>query len=216
MTLRVLFLAEGTSDSGLIRQIERIAVEAHVDIAVTHPDLARLPKPPGPGVAAKLRAVLEIDGSYDLLLIHRDADRDGRDARIAEIFDAVDRNAPGTPHTAIIPVRMTEAWLLVDEAEIRVVAGNPNGKVKIDLPAVSRVESIPDPKSLLKEKLALASGLTGRKLQKFNQRFPQNRRLLLERIDPDGPIAKVPSWCAFVTDLKAGLWHATGSQDRAR
>lgn len=213
MTLRVLFLAEGSSDSGLIPQIERVAVETQVEVAVTNPDLARLPKPPGRTVADKLRAVLAIDGTYDLILIHRDADGDGRDARLTEIVDAVNSNAPGTPHAAIIPVRMTEAWLLVDETEIRVVSGNPNGTAKLDLPPVNRVESVPDPKSMLKEKLALASGLTGRKLQKFNVRFPQNRRLLLERMNHEGHITRIPSWCAFVSDLQAALLQAAGMRD---
>jgi hypothetical protein len=205
VTVRALFLGEGTSDSGIIPQIETLAANHGIDIAITDPDLARLPKPPGRAVSEKLRAIIEMDGRYDLIIIHRDADRDGRAARLAEITDAVKAHASGTPHAAVIPIRMTEAWLLLDERELRIVAGNPNGRVRLDLPGPRKVESIPDPKSLLKQKLALASELSGRKLEKFQGRFPHHRRLLLERIHPAGSITKVPSWCDFVADLTSAL-----------
>ncbi|MFC0862136.1 hypothetical protein ACFHYQ_07485 [Sphaerimonospora cavernae] len=208
MTVRVLFLGEGTSDGGIIPQIEVIAARLGIDIAVTDPDLSRLPKPPGRAVSDKLRAVLDIDGEYELIAVHRDADRDGRQVRLTEIATAIQTHAPGTAHAAIVPVRMTEAWLLMDEAELRTIAGNPNGKMRLSLPSPNKVESVPDPKTVLKEKLALASGLSGRKLEKFNQRFSQHRRLLLERIDPSGPITDVSSWQHFIADMETGLKSA--------
>ncbi|MGH3253730.1 MAG: hypothetical protein ACRDOI_46985 [Trebonia sp.] len=100
---------------------------------------------------------------------------------------------------------MTEAWLLLDEGEIRQVAGAPNGKMALKLPKPKQVESITDPKSRLRETLALASGLSGRKLQQFNDHFSRHRAQLLERINPDGPICDVPSWRDFNADLVAGL-----------
>ncbi len=112
---------------------------------------------------------------------------------------------PGAVHAPVVPIRMTEACLLLDEQEIRQVAGNPNGKVPLRLPAVRKVESIPDPKALLRETLCRASGLNGRRLDKFKQRFPHHRRQLLEPIDPAGPIAEVPSWRDFNADLRKGL-----------
>lgn len=205
MTIRVLFLGEGQSDSGIVPQIERLAARLAIGIAVTDPDLTRLPSPPGRKVEDKLRVSVEIGGSYDLVIIHRDADRDGRDARLSEIEKAVAAVAPNTAFSAIIPIRMTEAWLLTDEQELRRVAGNPNGKIPLDLPNPTKVESIPDPKKLLKEALGLASGLTGRKLTRFHDRFSQHRRQLLERIDPAGRITVVPSWQCFVADLESGL-----------
>jgi hypothetical protein len=60
-----------------------------------------------------------------------------------------------TPHVPVIPIRMTEAWLLLDEAEIRRVAGSPNGKVSLGLPKAKDVESIPDPKAQLAQTLAI-------------------------------------------------------------
>jgi hypothetical protein len=149
--------------------------------------------------------VRDLGGAYDLIILHRDADRDGRALRLDEIDEAVRTIMPEVPHVPVIPIRMTEAWLLLDEGEIRTVAGAPNGKAALDLPSPRYVESIADPKSALREALAIASGLSGRKLQQFNGRFPRHRAQLLERINPDGPICTVPSWCDFNNDLVSAL-----------
>ncbi len=69
----------------------------------------------------------------------------------------------------VIPVRMTEAWLLTDESAIRRASGNPNGKVRLDLPPVSRLEALPDPKVELHRLLRVASELTGRRLKRLNE-----------------------------------------------
>ncbi|MGW4114479.1 hypothetical protein ACWEFJ_26700 [Actinosynnema sp. NPDC004786] len=205
MILSVLFLGEGTSDSGIVPQVEMCAARLGIEVAITDPDLGRLPNPPGKSVTEKLRTSLSIGGKYDLVIVHRDADRDGREARLREIATAFRDAAPDLLFASVIPIRMTEAWLLTDEGEIRTVAGNPRGRARLDLPGPSRVESVPDPKKLLKDVLGVASGLTGRKLAKFQERFPQHRRQLLERLDPDGPIREVPSWRSFVSDLEHGL-----------
>ncbi|HEV8559533.1 MAG TPA: hypothetical protein VGR06_24590 [Actinophytocola sp.] len=208
MIVRALFLGEGTSDNGIVPQIENLAASLSIEIAVTSPDLSRLLKPPGRAIEDKLRAAVEKGGRYDLIIVHRDADRDGRDARLLEITNAVRKVTPDTDYTAVIPVRMTEAWLLTDERELRQVAGNPRGTICLNLPEPARVESIPDPKRVLKETLGIASGLSGRKLDKFHDRFSQHRRQLLERLDPRGRVELVTSWRCFVTDLELGLKSA--------
>ena len=213
MTLRVLFLGEGTSDSGITVHIQRIATECGVEVVITDPQIERLDRPSTKTVAGKLRAVKDIGGVYDLVVVHRDGDRAGRKARVAEIEKAVTEVMPGAVHAPVVPIRMTEAWLLLDERQIRQVAGNPNGKIELRLPAVRKVESIPDPKALLRETLCRASGLNGRRLDKFKQRFPHHRRQLLERIDPAGLIAEVPSWCDFNADLRKGLESAVNQTD---
>ncbi|MCG8925544.1 DUF4276 family protein [Lentzea sp. CC55] len=215
MTVSILFLGEGISDSGLVPQVELCAARLNIEIAVTDPDLGRLRNPPGNAVADKIRASIEIGGTYDLIVVHRDADRDGHEARFKEISSAVAATAPDTPFTTVIPVRMTEAWLLTNEEELRQVAGSPKGKVPLDLPHPSRIETVPDPKKLLKEKLAIASGLSGRKLSKFNDRFSQHRRQLLERLDPTGSVCSVPSWNRFISELEAGLMAAEPNSSRS-
>lgn len=166
---------------------------------MTAPDMALLPVQKRT-VAGKLAAVKAIGGAYDIVFLHRDADRDGRAARVAEIAAAVAEVMPDSAHVPVVPIRMTEAWLLLDEQQIREVAGNPNGKVGLNLPSSRNVERIADPKAHLQEALVTAAELTGRRRKSFQNAFPYNRRLLLERLDPDGPVSAVPSWRQFVAD----------------
>lgn len=205
MILQILFIGEGTSDSGITTHIRRIVTDYGHSAVITDPLVDRLPPPPRRTVAAKLQAVRDLGGEYDLVVLHRDGDREGRSPRLAEIDSAVQQAMPDVPHVPVIPIRMTEAWLLLDEAEIRRVAGSPNGRTPLELPKAGNVESIADPKDLLRRTLAVASGLSGRRLEMFNKRFPQHRRQLLEGINPDGPICDVQSWCDFNADLATSL-----------
>ena len=210
MSIRVLFLGEGSSDNGLITHIESVAVSIGIDVLVSAPELARLPRPPGHSVAAKLTAVRDMGGIYELVVIHRDSDNVQPQERRNEVAQAIESCMPHVEHIAVVPVRMTEAWLLLDEALIRSVAGNPNGRAALDLPQPHEVEGLPNPKDRLAEALVQASGLHGRRLKTFRQRFPQYRRQIFERLDPKGPVSEVPSWIHFVNDLTGALERFEG------
>jgi len=86
--------------------------------------------------------------------------------RVAEITAAV--SGLPNPLIPVVPVRMQEAWLLVNESALRRAAGNPNGRVSLQMPAIERLEDIPDPKRLLHDLLLTASELTGRRRKKQN------------------------------------------------
>jgi hypothetical protein len=73
------------------------------------------------------------------------------------------------------------------------------------LPTAARAESIPDPKALLKQAIAMASEESGRRLQKLQKRFPENRARLLQMLDRQGPVMRMSSWQAFTEDLQAVL-----------
>lgn len=208
MTVRALYLHEGPSDTGLRFHIEGIAGEVGREVLVTVPDLDRLPNKPGHSVVDKLRAAQQLsDGghAYDLVIIHRDSDRERPDNRRREIAEAVAAVSPGLAHVPVIPVRMLEAWLLLDQSAIREVAGNPNGRTPLDLPKPTRAESVADPKALLKQAIATASEERGRGLQKLQKRFPANRARLLEMLDREGPVKHLASWQAFTDDLREVL-----------
>ncbi|MFJ9607844.1 DUF4276 family protein [Kitasatospora sp. NPDC101176] len=202
MSTRVLYLCEGSSDRGISLHIERIGAEEGVATVLTVPDFNLLPVKPGSSVSAKLRAAKDLGGDYDLVVVHRDSDRDGPEARRREIENAIAESWPDLPHIPAIPVRMLEAWLLLDEQAIRQVAQNPKGRVGLNLPKPASVEAIADPKAKLKDTLALASELQGARLQKFQARFSQNRARLLEMLDPNGAVSRVPSWATFTKDLR--------------
>lgn len=214
MTLRLLYVSEGSSDQGLRPHVEYIAAMENFQISLTAPDFALIAGRVGHSVADKLRAARELGGSYDVILVQRDADNQGSARRCEEISDAVAETWPTSLHVPIVPVRALEAWLLVDEALIRRVAGNPNGKVDLKLPKGKAVEGVVDPKKCLKEALAAASELRGRKLEIFQKRFFQNRHRLLELIDPRGALGEIPSWREFIEELRRAL-RATASTHEA-
>ncbi len=194
-------LADGSSDEPLGRHIAALAHRHDVTLDVVAPEFARMDTPPGRAVEARLVRMLAIDSDFDVLIVHRDAERQTVDDRLAEIRAALQSAALEWHLVPVIPVRMTEAWLLLDESAIRLVAGRPTGTEPLNLPSVAQVEAEPHPKSCLQEVLATASGLSGRRLRKFKRDFPAHRRQLLERLDRDGAVRSLGAWQALEDDV---------------
>lgn len=212
MTARALLLADGPSDEPLGRHVARIAQRHGVELDVVAPDLRRLEPAPGLPVPDRLRAVLSVDEAFDLVIVHRDAEGQDRQFRREEIRAGVDEVKPGLPSLPVIPVRMTEAWLLVDEAAIRRVAGRPTSTDALDLPSPERVEQVPDAKRVLQRALETASGARGRRLRRFQRDFGGQRRRLLEGLDHGGPVSQLSAWRdleASVASAVARLEHST-------
>jgi len=168
--------------------------------------LARFDPPPGLTVASRVQAVLEVDSEFSVVFVHRDAEANDPQLRVAEIASGLEACNCPLPFVAVVPVRMTEAWLLLDEQAIRDVAGNPRGMMPLDLPRHSRVENVANPKELLKEVLFTAADLSGvRRQRNFTRSFSDQRRQLLGRLDVDGPIGQLPSWQAFTDNLNEAV-----------
>jgi hypothetical protein len=109
------------------------------------------------GLNARLERTLKLFPACSLLLVHRDAEKADWPERQAEVDLAITAVSADAPHVPVIPVRMTEAWFLFDEAAIRRAAGNPGGEALLDLPSLSRVESVADPKEVLQRALEEAA-----------------------------------------------------------
>ncbi|MER6592051.1 hypothetical protein ABT214_09390 [Micromonospora purpureochromogenes] len=183
-----LFIAEGSSDQPLAEHIELLFYERGVDVKLSHPAFERLPKV-GKDVGSRVESGIKLmDGDADLIVVHRDADNAGHQARLNEI-----RTAVGT--------LMTEAWLLLDEAAIRQVAGNPRGRMNLGLPKLHEVESTADPKRLLRECILRAAEVTGRRRETVKGRFDEHRRQLLSRLDRSGPVRRLDSWNRLVNEI---------------
>ena len=198
MKLRFALVSEGSSDWGLVPHIEAMCVEAGAQEASgTVPAFHRLRAVPGKSVQEQVHAALVLEPDIDAIFVHRDADSISPETRIRQIKRAA-AGVPGSPRVVpVVPVQETEAWLLVDEAEIRAVAGRPSGRIDLELPRLSRIESTPSPKEVLKRALVLASGATGRRRETFTRAFPAYRATLLERLDRTGPVGDLPSWRAL-------------------
>jgi len=101
------------------------------------------------GLTERVRGALELFPA-DLLFVHRDADREPTATRRDEIRKAVEIATPNQATVPVVPVRMTEAWLLIDEPAIRSAAGNPRGTMALDLPKLGAIEGTADPKNIPK------------------------------------------------------------------
>jgi hypothetical protein len=98
--------------------------------------------------------------------VHRDAENLDYDSRANEIYQEL--KCTSDRYIPVVPVRMTEAWLLSDEMAIREASGNRNGGDFLNLPQHGRWDKVQNPKTVLFEALKTATGLQGRRLNKFN------------------------------------------------
>ncbi|MCU0725873.1 MAG: hypothetical protein MUE73_08815 [Planctomycetes bacterium] len=139
----------------------------------------------------------------DILFVHRDAERSTLEDRRLEI-----PTSPG--HIVrVVPVRMMEAWLLIDETALRLAAGNPNSTSRLDLPLTEAIESIPDPKARIEDLLLRASGLHGpRRLKRFRRDIGSAVQRLSQLIDDFSPLLRLSAFITFKDELEGILTGA--------
>lgn len=204
MNIHFVLITEGSSDNGLIPHLESLCMEAGADEAYgIAPNLSR--QNVGHALLDKIRFILETEPQANLLFLHRDADSRDSSLRHDEIRQVTITCGLTRKWVAVVPVQETEAWLLLDERAIRMVAGKPSGRVPLDLPRPAQVENLAKPKELLKEKLTIAAEVTGRRYQHFIKEFPAKRWLLLQRLAIGGPLLQVPSWRRMKTALEEAI-----------
>jgi len=169
-TLKYTLLSDGSSDQALCGILTWVLQEQMKDWAIqpAWADLRRLRHPPSK-LEEKIRVAIELY-PCDILFIHRDAERANPETRLKEIETAVNEvKDRGTARVVrVVPVRMLEAWLLIDPRAIRRAAGNPNGVGDLRIPDLRNLEKLPNPKAILHDLLRRASELHGRRAKSFN------------------------------------------------
>lgn len=185
-------LTDGSSDAVLIHPLTWLLGQHLRDkteaINGTWADLRRLRTPPV-GLSARIAAALDLY-PCDVLFVHRDAEGETCDFRVQEIAIAADGTT--NPLVPVVPVRMQEAWLLIDKVALRRAAGNPNGQINLNMPPIRQLEQVLNPKQVLHELLLNASELTGRMRKKQN---PAQQSLRLGEIIEDySPLRRLPAF----------------------
>lgn len=210
MELRFTLISDGSSDKALLPILHWLLSQYYPDTPINGEwaDLARLLTPPNK-LTEKILFSCRLY-PCNLLFIHRDAENKSLDIRREEIAEAVtnaqDRlhesnEASLLPnHICVIPVRMTETWLLFDDLAIRKAASNPNGRVPLSLPSFKKLEHLPDPKKELHDLLCKASELRGRRLKKFKPREGVHR--LAECIDDYSRLRNLPAFQALENEIR--------------
>lgn len=153
-----------------------------------------------------LTAARQTEG-YHALIVHADADyptpERAMQERIQPGLDLV-RAVMGEQHylVPIVPVRMTEAWLLADPEALLEVIGTRSSVADLDLPEQARlVESDPAPKQTLERVVKDATKQRRRRstINVIDLYEPLARRINLERLQ------QVPAYQQFILDLSTTL-----------
>ena len=198
--MKFLFACEGSSDAALIPHIQRLIVE-HSDVGTVDGDSWHRNSP----LARRIQTGIQAAESVDVLFVHRDANSAGADARFQEIAHAVEAAGVTVPWVSVVPVRVTEAWLLLDEAAIRKAVGRPNGRTPLDLPTPREAERRAEPKRILADAFLAASEATGRREKIIRRDFSRLRGRLLADLPIDGAVTQLPSWRRFRDDTLATI-----------
>lgn len=189
-------VAEGSSDEVLLhplRWLLEALSPAPVDLRWV--DLRGRPRRT---TRDKVDSALE-EGPCRLLFVHRDADAAAPEARRAEIAEACGSRVVFVP---VVPVRETESWLLLDEPALRGAAGCPRG-AELALPPPRQVESVADPKSLLRDLLTTASALSGRRRVRFDPVAARTRAA--ELVDDWGALRQLGAFRRVEADTRRAL-----------
>ena len=200
--LRYTLVADGSSDRALLPILTWLLRQScgAIPIQAEFADLRLLPRPPKE-LSERINRSVELY-PCDLLFVHRDAESAPIEVREAEIRKALEESSvEGSVRVVcVVPVRMQEAWLLIDEAALRRAAGNPNGTQPLAMPDVQRLEELADPKQLISELLRQASELQGRRLERFNWRSSVHR--VAEMISDFNPLYGLAAFQRLAAEVK--------------
>lgn len=170
-SLNISLVCDGTSDFCIADIIQWFMDENFPDLSFrTIPAKDHVP---AKGALTDRLSKVASDYQPDLIVCHRDAERETLATRIEQVRVAAE--GVSCPVVAAVPVRMLESWLLADEKAIRCAADNSNGKSNLSLPHPSRIENLADPKCELFNALRAASGLGANRLRKFNEDRARSR-----------------------------------------
>ncbi len=193
-------VTDGSSDRLLAPLIE-LLFSAHTELPYQVNCAEGLP-PLSSGIRARIDSALELF-PCDFLFVHRDAE--GVDAAVRQ--REIEADWLNSQQTAtlicVIPVRMTEAWLIANAKPIRSAVGNPTGSIALGLPAIKDIESLPNPKEILFAALKAASGRGASRKRRFNPH--QFRHRVGELTDDLEPLRKLSSFRHLETQVKKHL-----------
>lgn len=153
-----------------------------------------------------LEAARAAPGAYTVLFIHTDGASDPDSARRERVEPAAQRIADELARqqertVAVVPVRETEAWSLVDGDALRGAFGTVLDDSRLGVPLRPReVERIPDPKQTLRQAFIRVIG-TRRLKKKKAEAFLD---VIGERVQL-GRLREVPAFQRLEQDLRTAL-----------
>jgi hypothetical protein len=172
--LGLALYAEGSTDYHFLRPLlQRLCAELCASEALTLVEVSEVLALNHPSEANEeareqrvLAAAKEAQGSWQILFVHADGASDPMRARDEQVEpslgllrDAFESEGIGV---AVVPVRETEAWAIVDGDAIRSAFGTNLNDGQLGLPSRRAVETAADPKAVLRAAF-LATKPSGRR-----------------------------------------------------
>jgi len=205
--IRVTLIGDGSSDK-ILTIITKWLLDnlfPQLPTSIDFADFRQLPNPPHKSEIQKQIESAEKYYPFDLLIYHRDAESTDIkmvENRKIEVLGQIAEKQKSIV-VCVVPVKMMETWLLINKEAIKKAAGNRNFKEEIDLPSINRIEKEPYPKDKLIEILKTVSGLTGRRLVKFN--VFQAIHYVAENITDYSALRNLAAFNIFEKDLKVAI-----------
>ncbi|EJB8380894.1 DUF4276 family protein [Pseudomonas aeruginosa] len=143
-------------------------------------------------------------GAWNILFVHADGANDPDSVREEQITPALHRvrelmGAEGLG-VAVVPIRETEAWAIVDGSALRCAFGTELNDQELGLPPTRNVESITDPKIIL-QRAFTATHPTGRRLRQGTSPYLNT---LGEQVSLDF-LRRIPSFSSLENDIRLAL-----------
>ena len=182
-------VADGGTDRLLVPVIQWAIHRLDPDVEILEPEFRK-----------RYGSVREFLGTYKpggvmLIFVHRDSENLSLQERSRE-FESVTRSDV----VPVVPVRMSEAWILFDGTAVAKAAGSPAPHVSV--PAIAEIESIGNPKDRLDELLLRTAGPpTGRRGRNFKRSIASRRVSVAEYISDYSPLEQLPAFRRFQDSL---------------
>jgi hypothetical protein len=196
-TINSVLIADGSSDRMLIPILQLLLSELSPNAAFTDIIFSSIRA----GSLSERVAQAVTNYPCDILFVHRDAENQASDIRYSEIHASRPR-LKEQKLVSIVPVSMTEAWLLVAPDAIRKSVGNNDENIQLNLPDIKRIEAC-DAKFHLDQALTIAVNLNSRRRRKF--RPEEYRTRVAELLTTLDPLRRLPSFLRLEADLIAAL-----------
>lgn len=181
-------VADGGTDRLLVPIIQWAVHQLDPDVEILEPQFRKRS-----GSISKF--LQTYDSEVMLIFLHRDSENQTFHERLQE-FESIDASNV----VPVIPVRMSEAWIIFNAEAIAQAAGYPQSLVST--PKLSEIESISDPKSRLDDLIVQAAGNpTGRTRKRLKQSMGKRRVAVSSYISDFSPLKQLHAFQAFQKSL---------------
>lgn len=203
--LNFTLIADGSSDATLLQIIKWSLDDLYPNLANSgkFADYRPFRKPPK-SISEKIKFAINYF-PFDILFIHRDAESITANIikqRTEEVSKEINEDEKNRI-VCVVPIKMMEAWLLINTEAIKKAAGNRNYNKEIILPPINELEKEKQPKIKLQRILKEVSGLKGRNLQKFN--VGKAIHLVAENIEDFSILRELEAYKHFERHLKLAV-----------